>query len=356
MIEWSREVRKLTNLAFTRFEDLTESELKVLCAVATGQVANCGPRDSPQANDPGSADSWGRDREIRAELIRWLCIDREASPLLDARGIRIQGARVIGELDLSFVSIQLPIFFLSCRVNETMILRYAKMEYLDFSGTFTGQIDGDGLTIRRDLILSAGFHSKGKVSLLGAEIGHDLNCRGGSFRNPVGESLDIEGAKVRGDAALDGGFSGEGAVLLSSIEIGGDLTCTGGTFRNTGGTSLAVDDAKVNGNVFLSDGFRAYGEVSMVGAAIGGSLDASVGSFQNPGAGALSADGLQVVSDVLFSDGFCADGEVRLIGAKIAGYIELRRRRLYWTKHARCPTDNCRWNSFLDERIESRRD
>ncbi len=323
MIEWSHEVIELMQLALTRFTDLTESELKVLCAVTMGEFAYCGPSDDGDdpANNPEHSDTWGGERAARAALIRWLCIDREASPLIDARGIRIQGARVIGELDLSFTSIQFPLLFQNVRFEETTTLEYAKIEFLDLSRSFTGRIKGNGLVIRTELALSEGFHSEGKVSLLGAEIGQDLTCAGGSFRNPVGESLNIEGAKVRGDLALDGGFSGEGAVLLSSIEIGGDLSCRGGTFRSTGGTSLTVDNAKVNGSVFLSDGFRAYGEVSVMGAAIGGSLDASAGSFQNPGAGALSADGLQVVSDVLFSDGFCADGEVRLIGAKIAGQL-----------------------------------
>ena len=95
MIEWTREVIELASLALARFSDLTESELKALVAVTTGEIAYCGPHpvesDSHNFpdpyNNPDFADFWGPERDVRAELIRWLCIAHDGAAWLDPRGL-----------------------------------------------------------------------------------------------------------------------------------------------------------------------------------------------------------------------------------------------------------------------------
>ena len=42
--------------------------------------------DDP-SNDPAQADKWGKEREVRADLIRWLCVDPRAKALSSSSGI-----------------------------------------------------------------------------------------------------------------------------------------------------------------------------------------------------------------------------------------------------------------------------
>src|SRR5271157_6147452 len=86
-----RAVDDLEVLAQARFGELSQAELKLLSAAPKGEAAFCGPsgKDDDPANDPAKADEWGSDREIRADLIRWLCVDRDAASAVDPRGIQV---------------------------------------------------------------------------------------------------------------------------------------------------------------------------------------------------------------------------------------------------------------------------
>jgi hypothetical protein len=80
---------KLKSLAEARFADLTQAEIKLLRAAPRGEVAVCGPNvdDQDPGSDPAKANEWGEDREIRADLIRWLCVDRQVRELVGPQGI-----------------------------------------------------------------------------------------------------------------------------------------------------------------------------------------------------------------------------------------------------------------------------
>ena len=71
---------ELLSLAENQFYPLREAEEKLLRAAPAGETAWCGPTQQgfDSANDPRKADTWGPQRSIRAELLRWLCVEREA--------------------------------------------------------------------------------------------------------------------------------------------------------------------------------------------------------------------------------------------------------------------------------------
>jgi len=276
MIRWAREFVDLGLRAMVQFPDLGECEFKVLCAASLGLEARFGRTDpDPHAqneDNPEFGEEWGIERHVRADFIRWLCVDRTVAPLIDPRGIQIRAARITGRLDLSYASIKFPLFLRRCRIDEEMKLAYARIAYVEIPASYCAGIDGDGLTVDGDLLLTDGFHSKAKVSLSGARIGQDLDCSGGEFRT----------------------------------------TCD---------KALIADNAKITGNVYLIDGFRAFGEVTMLAAEIGGSLYCDRTRLSNPGDNALSADGLSVAGDIILSSGFF-EGNVRLIGASVDGNLE----------------------------------
>jgi len=321
MSEETSEAEQLINLARTRFSNLTESEFKLLHSVTTGDVARCGHPTDDNQNNPESADSWGPERGIRAELIRWLCVNRDAANLIDPRGILIYAARIDGALDLSFASIGLRLHFARCRITDRINLRFAQLDGLAMNGSVTTGIDGDGLTVRGDVNLRNGFCARGEVRLLGADVGGNLDCSGGQFTNPNEDALSADGASVKGNVFLRHGFNAEGGVRLPGADIGGDLACNGGKLQNPGRRALIADRAKVKGGVFLSGGFSAEGEVRLLGADIEASLDCSEGTFANPGGHALSVDRTKVKGDVFLRHQFSAQGEVTMIGADVGGVL-----------------------------------
>ena len=128
----------LETLARARFTELSAAEIKLLQAAPKGEVAVCGPNrnnDDP-ANDPSKAKKWGEERQIRADLIRWLCVDRAAKELVDPKGIRAYGSKITGALDLSFVTVPFPLTLWNCRLVGEVNLLAVEVPQLDLQGTW----------------------------------------------------------------------------------------------------------------------------------------------------------------------------------------------------------------------------
>jgi hypothetical protein len=282
---------KLEDLAQLKFPDppLSAAEERVVRAAPDGTVADC--RDLGGGDDPEKADGapeapderWPDTRNVRADLIRWLCVDREARELVDPKGVWIRGARIKGRLDLNSTNVLFPLFLWSCRLEQNLHLNSAKMPLLSLEGSWTGSIAADGLNLEGSLFLRNGFHAEGEVSLIGATIGGDLEAEGGAFKRPSGNALNAGGTKnetalnaerikVGGNIFLSEKFVADGTVQLRGATIGGDLIATGGTFKNSDGDALSADGIKVHGKVVLRDKFLAAGQVVLIGAEITGQL------------------------------------------------------------------------------------
>ena len=175
--------KELIDLASSEFYDSTQAELNLLEAVASGEFAWCGPSKDPENedNNPEHADRWPKDREIRATLIRWLCVDQEASRLIDRKGLFIFAARIAGALDLSFANVAFPLDFKNCRFAKPLKLQFAEMKFLEFSRTITPEINADGIVVHGGLHMRHGFSARGEVRLVTARIGGQLDCTGGTF-------------------------------------------------------------------------------------------------------------------------------------------------------------------------------
>lgn len=313
----------LLELAQAKFAPLREAEEKLLRAAPQGEVASCGPnrKDFDPANDARRANNWGAERSIRAALIRWLCVDRNARELIDPRGIQAHGAKIEGELDLSFVAVPFPVSLCCCGLQEETKLRFLEIPTISFSGSWVRSLQAESAVVKGTLSLSNGFRAEGEVNLVGTQIGSNLDCGAGTFKNPSGKALRADRVNVQGSIFLRNGFQSEGEVRLLGAQIGGNLECNVGTFRNAAGKALSADRMVVHGSVFLRDGFVAEGEVRLLGSKIGGNLECNAGQFKNAGGISLNADRIDTQGNVLLSNGFQSEGEVNLPGALIGNNL-----------------------------------
>jgi hypothetical protein len=320
----------LTALANPRFPNLSQAEHRLLRAAPKGEFAVCGPskNDDDPANDPAKANNkpeaggWGADREIRADLIRWLCTDPEAIKTVDPRGVRVYAAKISGGLDLSYATVPLPLLLCRCNLANSSDFQRVKLPLLDLNGTYARSINMDGANVTGSIFLVR-LKVEGEVRLIGAQIGGNLECDTAILKSPGGSALSADSADIRGNVFLRAGFSAAGEVDLLGAQIGGDLDCGGGTFENPGGAALKADRANIKGAVFLKYNFSSEGEVRLIGAQIGGNLECDTAILKNAGGLALNADSADIKGNVFLRDNFSAEGAVRLNAAHITGTLEI---------------------------------
>jgi hypothetical protein len=346
----------LEQLASVLYPGLTIAEKRVLQAVTTGATAFCGavedeenpPNPYPPENDPTkAATSWGADRNVRYELLHWLCTNPTAVAAIDPRGLNVCAARITGKVDFSYLTVAFPLSFERCVFEKNAYFNYLKAPVLSFTGSHMKEVTADVANVAGDVSFDEGFVSEGGVRMLTAQIGGSLECNGGTFRNPTKHALWADRVKIAGTAFLGkfidsqspfngASFHAEGTVRLIGAQIGGVLECSGGSFSQPTRQgpdpvfALICDRMKV-GSVFLRDAFSAKGEVRLWGADIGTNLICTDGTFSkvtpNPppdpartaGTNALSAHSAKIAGDVLLDGSF--DGVVELPDIQVGGSV-----------------------------------
>ena len=330
----------LKALVRAKFGKLSDAEKLLLEKVPYGDLAICSPNDNDADPKNNPKYYWEPTRQIRAELIGWLCTDEHGRKNVHPRGIQVYGADVIGPLNLSFVSIPFQMVLRHCRLEKGINLQRAEVSQIDLQGSLVHGIEADGLIVRNAIFLRSGFEAVGRVRLHGAQIGGNLDCDAGTFTNPPGknapargdEALHAERINVRDSVFLRNGFTAKGGVSLIGAQIGSVLDCSNATFNNPSkrdvpgsGMALSADGINAKSSVLLR-GTKANGTVSLLGAQIGGDLDCSGGIFKGSpvdgvqGSGpALQGQRMNVKDAVFLAEGFSANGEVILEAVAVGG-------------------------------------
>jgi len=340
---------KVRDLAQARFGALLPAERKLIRAAVNANEAVCGPndRDDDPNNNPKDSKTWRPDRRIRAEVLRWLCVDSRARDCVDPDGIAVHGARIDGALNLSYARVPFPLRLWVCRLTEFAYLHSTQIPMLDLRGSWVASLQAEGATVAGDVFLHR-VHADGEVNLMAAQIGGDFDCGGARLYNSPakrnGGALVADGISVKGNLFLNvvrsehvsTSFHASGEVRLLGAQIGRNLDCRGGEFINPqsgfkeSGEALSADGISVGGTLSLSDGFSAEGEVRLIDARIGTNLDCTRGKFVNPqkregvGEMALNAERAEVKGDVMLINGFSANGTVSLAGTRVLGNVDCR--------------------------------
>jgi hypothetical protein len=311
---------------------------------------------------------WGAVNTVRSIVVRAL-LRGQLVDAPDPRGIRLHSARLEGVLDLqnlvSESSLELYACYLPggveasfssltgldlarCRVERGIRMRGARIRgQLNLSGATLisdsgPALDADNLQVEQDLFLREQFTATGSgelatVRLPGASIGGQLVASGAKLTNESGPALRAQDLHVdQGMFLVDNftatGVGWSGAVVLSGAHIGGQLNLSGATVTNDYGPALEAESLQVDQSMFLRDQFTASGAgaagaVVLSGAHIGGQLSARGAKLTNDSGPALMAENLQVDQSLILRDQFTANGSgklaaVRLPGAEIGGQLD----------------------------------
>lgn len=269
----------LQKVAKARFGELNEAERAVMRMSTSIDTRD--PRADP-----------GKRPDVHADFLRWLATDRDAVTYLDPGGIRVYNATISGDLDLRNCKLQHPLRLEYCTVRAGFYLLQASLPilYLDSCDLESG-IEADEVRATGDIKLLSSV-VKDKVSLIGAQIGGDLDLSHSTLQGtPI--SMIADRARISGSVQFGGAdapgatryFSARGDLRFIGAQIEGDFDCwRAGPFGK-----LICEQMQVGKRMVYADIFHPhYAELDLAGA--------SVGSFHDnkeswPMPGKLQLDG-----------------------------------------------------------------
>ena len=120
--------------------DFTMCECKVREAAATGTLVDLRVGD-PAVDAPEKATEWGPERTVRAEVIADLLIGNGETASVPVRGVRIQGTRITGELNLEATTLRCPLALLDCSFDSALNLNEATAVSVRLSGSHVPSVD-----------------------------------------------------------------------------------------------------------------------------------------------------------------------------------------------------------------------
>ena len=256
------------------FPKLSAAEKKLLAACAMGEPCRLGVA-RPEESDTA--------KTIRAGLIRFVALGGDLENPVHENGVQLYGAWISGELRLNSASSVARLRLVRCTFIGEIHAQDANLIVLNLEGSHIPKLNADRVQISGSLFLRKGFSSTGEIRLLGARIGGNLDCGGGSFGSaddkghPRGDALIADRITTK-SVLLGAGFSAIGEVRLLGAHISGNLDCSGGSFSNADkagkaiGKALIIDGAEISDGLFVRNA-RFTGLIDLTTAHAGSLLD-----------------------------------------------------------------------------------
>lgn len=301
--------KSLLDLAREKFGELTPAEVVVCEKTEAGEIADMSPGVENFALKRPKDISISC--AIRSEILRFICTDKNAVSQVTYRGVQLCGVYVLGQLDMLHANVDFPLLFCGCKFASDILVHKCSFEALYFSGSSVESIYADNISVRYSMCMNCGFEVSGCVSLIGAAVGGDLNCKDASFFNRRQNSLVADRIEVKGDVSLDNKFVSFGSVRFVEAVIGGSVIMSGGKFLSKN-VAIVADGISVGHSMYLNRGFKSLGEVRLMGAKFGGNVECDRGKFYNIDRNALNMELIRVDGAVMCRDEFSVKGIVTL--------------------------------------------
>src|SRR5258708_5840328 len=196
-----------------KLSDLTDTETKVWQAAATGALVDLRVGDR-KLDSPERWAEWRTGPAVRAEVTADLLIGSGKASSGAVRGVRLQGARITGDLNLEAATLRCPLALLDCSFASAINLNEATAVSVRLSGSHVPTVCAQQLLTRGDLWLEKGFGAGGEGELPTAHTGAQLACPGGHFPTPTDFPLTADGLTVDAGMFCRKGFLATGEVHL----------------------------------------------------------------------------------------------------------------------------------------------
>lgn len=223
----------------------------------------------PELDTPSPHRIWGPERTVRAEVVARLLLDAPAANPGRVCCLKLSGARISGQLNLSGGVVSPYVELHDCQFEQQILMPECQFATLRMVRCSIPRIEAARLSTAGDLHLPQCV-IPGGIRLSDAHIGTDLLLN----------QLDVEADRHGRSIAADGLSVGQdveaelmramGEVSLRSARIGGRLSLRGSQLRNpTGRQALNAARITVEHTLYLSSGWVS-GSLSGTGTPPGG--------------------------------------------------------------------------------------
>jgi hypothetical protein len=280
---------------------------------------------------------------------------------VDPRGMQLEGAHVVGDLDLTGIDWPAGLSFKGTKFSGRLILTRARLGELRVTNCELRSIECPGARFNGSVTFDGISNEvKGIINFARASVTGDLNfavmnVAPGANAAIIGTDIEVSKTLYFGDKFIAIGDNREGGLILLIGARLGRLECGAAHIENRAGASIQADGAEVRQDVVFGPGFYSWssgehGGLRLPGAAIGGDLDCRGASLYNSHDSmtgpALEAGRMRVANHVFLSDGFRAmsgshHGTVHMPGSEIGGILDFHRAIVLNSNFSAIVLDNC---------------
>ena len=291
----------LVQLAEQRYRNLTNCEGLLLYAAEHGTMLSCAPGlmdlahidNNNPLNEPGQSAKWPADRDVRADLLRWILSDADAQKLLSPGGFSIRGAKVMQRPILAFLKIPVWMGFDHCFFGGGIDLGAASLPGFALTGSVSGPLNlrdttvSAALDLHNDAIVPLGVSASELVNLVNAQVG-SIDMTGDAvftYGQESGYAIRADAMFLRAGFFMRGPFITDGLISIMRASIGTDLDMQGVSFKQYKDQSngVVLEGSSIKGD-FWWVGIKVTPktELNLNGASVGVLFD-ETSSWPPPG-------------------------------------------------------------------------
>lgn len=229
-----------------------------------------------------------RSRDVRSEFVRWLCersVDRQ---LVSVRGIRLSGARILGDLDLEGAEVSVPLWLDECQIDKINV-RAATTSDISLDGSSFSGLMAERVRVYGRLFMR-GAKVTGEVDIDAAILDGEVGASGATFTNSSGIAIRAQGIRAAGWIMNKAHV--KGLVDLNSATLERDFSFNGATFESP--NRRAINAQGVVAVSWFMNNARVVGKLDLNASTLKRQFCANDATFDNGRDVAVSAQGAKV--------------------------------------------------------------